>query len=64
VHCNLTKFSFAVSNCNSLHDYVVYACSVKICENRLNFFGKTKSVCVNGRPVFQESKPEVVFNVI
>jgi len=41
VHYNLTKFSFAnrvVSIWNSLADYVVSACSVKIVENRLDYF--------------------------
>jgi len=41
VHYNLTKFSFAnrvVSIWNSLPDYVVSVCSVKICENHLDYF--------------------------
>jgi len=41
VHYNLTKFSFSnrvVSIWDSLPDYVVSACSVKIFENRLDYF--------------------------
>jgi len=41
VHYNHTKFSFAnrvVSIWNSLPDYVVSACSVKMFENRLEYF--------------------------
>jgi len=41
VHYNLTKFSFSnrvVSIWNSLPDYVVSACSVKVFESRLDNF--------------------------
>jgi len=67
VHYNLTKFSFynrVVPIWNSLPDYVVSACSVKVFESRLDNFGKTKSVFVNGRPVCPVSEAEVLFKVI
>jgi len=43
VHYNLTKCFFSnrvISIWNSLPDYVVSACSVKIFENRLDYFWK------------------------
>jgi len=45
VHYNLTLFAFAdrvVSIWNSLHDYVVSACSSKIFENHLDYFWRNK----------------------
>jgi len=46
VHYNLTKFSFSyrvVSIWNSLPDYVVSACSVKIFENHLDHFWRDQA---------------------
>jgi len=67
VHYNLTKYSFSnkvVSIWNSLPDYVVSACSVKVLKAVWIIFGKTTSVFVNGRPVCPVSEAEVLFNVI
>jgi len=54
LHYNLTKFSFSnrvVPIWNSLPDYVVSACS-KFLKAAWIIFGETKSVFVNGRPVW------------
>jgi len=64
VHYYLTIFLFSnrvVPIWNSLPDYIVYACSA---EAVWIIFGETKSVFVNGRPVFPVLEAEVLFNVI